>query len=65
MSAGEHPKPLNMSERRTTIEEYTQFCAEEKERRMNSGEDFNEQDFDAATELTLRKLKMLEDEGWV
>ena len=65
MSAGEHPKPLNLAERRTTIEEYVRFCAQEKERRMNSGADFDEQAFDAATELTLRKLKMLEDEGWV
>ncbi len=65
MSAGEHTKPLNMTERRSTIEEYTQFCLEEKERRMNSGADFDEQSFDEATELTLRKLEMLADEGWV
>ncbi len=65
MSADEHIKPLNMTERRSTIEEYTQFCLEEKERRMNSGEDFDEQSFDKATDLTLRKLKILEDEGWV
>ncbi len=65
MSAGEHPKPLNITERRTTIEEYTRFCEEEKERRMNSGEDFDEQAFGAAVELTLRKLKTLEEEGWV
>lgn len=65
MSTDNDPKPLNMTERRTTIEEFTQFCTEEKERRMNSGEEFDEQAFDEARELTLRKLKMLEDEGWV
>jgi hypothetical protein len=54
-----------MAERRTTIEEFTRYCEEEKERRMNSGEAFDEQAFEAAKELTLRKLKVLEDEGWV
>ena len=65
MPADVNPKPLNMTERRTTIEEFTSFCLEEKERRMNSGEEFNEQAFEEAKELTLRKLKVLEDEGWV
>lgn len=59
------PKPLNMTERQTTIEEFTSFCHQEKERRMNSGEDFNEKAFEEAKELTLRKLQVLEDEGWV
>ncbi len=59
------PKPLNMTERQTTIEEFTSFCHQEKERRMNSGEDFDEKAFEEAKELTLRKLQILEDEGWV
>ena len=65
MPADVNRKPLNMTARRTTIEEFTSFCLEEKERRMNSGEEFNEQAFEEAKELTLRKLKVLEDEGWV
>lgn len=65
MSANDSPKPLNMVERRTTIEEFTNFCLEEKERLMNSGDDFDEQSFEEAKELTLRKLHVLEDEGWV
>lgn len=65
MSGDVNAKPLNMTERRTTIEEFTSFCQEEKERQMNSGEAFDEQAFEAAKELTLRKLKVLEDEGWV
>lgn len=65
MSADVTNKPLNMTERRTTIEEFTSYCLEEKERRMNSGEDFDEQSFDEAKELTLRKLQILEDEGWI
>jgi hypothetical protein len=65
MSGAVNPKPLNMTERETTIEEFTNFCHEEKERRMNSGDDFDEQAFEEAKELTLRKLQVLEDEGWV
>ncbi len=65
MSGAVSPKPLNITERQTTIEEFTSFCQEEKERRMNSGEDFDEQAFEQARELTLNKLQVLEDEGWV
>lgn len=65
MSDDVNPKPLNMTERQTTIEEFTNFCHEEKERRMNSGEDFDETAYEAAKELTLRKLQVLEDEGWI
>ncbi|MCK5648080.1 MAG: nodulation protein E [Gammaproteobacteria bacterium] len=65
MSGAVNPKPLNMIERQTTIEEFTNFCHAEKERQMNSGENFDEQAFDEAKELTLRKLQVLEDEGWV
>ncbi|MCW8929784.1 MAG: nodulation protein E [Gammaproteobacteria bacterium] len=65
MSGAVDTKPLNMTERQTTIEEFTNFCHEEKERRMNSGDDFDEKSFEDAKELTLRKLQVLEDEGWV
>lgn len=65
MSADVTNKPLNMIERRTTIEEFSSYCQEEKERRMNSGEEFDEAAFEEAMELTLRKLQVLEDEGWI
>lgn len=65
MSDSADPKPLNMAERQTTIEEFISFCQKEKERRMNSGDDFDETAFEEAKELTLRKLQVLEDEGWV
>lgn len=64
MSDGNDNKPLNMVERQTTVEEFSSFCIEEKERRLNSGEDTNEKDIDEAIELTLRKLQVLADEGW-
>ena len=65
MSDGLNSKPLNMAERQTTIEEFSNYCQEEKERRMNSGDDFDEHAFDEAMELTLNKLVILEEEGWV
>ncbi len=65
MSGAVNSKPLNMAERKSTIEEFSHFCQEEKERRMNSGEGFDENAFEQAKELTLRKLQILEDEGWV
>ena len=64
MSDGDNSKPLNMVERQTSIEEFSSFCVEEKERRMNSGDDIEEKDLDEAIELTLRKLQVLSDEGW-
>ena len=65
MSDAVDTKPLNIAKRQTTIEEFVHFCHEEKERQMNSGEDFDEESFEQAKQLTLRKLKILEDEGWV
>ena len=65
MSDAAVTKPLNMTERQTTIEEFTNFCLAEKERQMNSGNAFDEQAFEKAKELTLNKLQILEDEGWV
>lgn len=64
MSDDVNSKPLNMAERQSTIEEFSTFCVEEKERRMNSGTDIAEKDIDEAIELALRKLQVLADEGW-
>lgn len=64
MSDGNDNKPLNMVERQTTIEEFSSFCIDEKERILNSGDDMNENDIDEAIELTVRKLQVLADEGW-
>ena len=38
------------------------FCLEELERRRNSGEEFDEQAFIEAMELTVARLVVLEDE---
>ena len=59
------PKPLNIVRRQSTTEEFIEFYDKEKERQMNSGEEFDEAVFESARELILTKLSKLEGEGWV
>lgn len=65
MAEGVKNKPLNMAENWTTIEEFSNFCRKEKERRLNSGDDFNEEAFEKAKNLALDQLKILKEDGWV
>ncbi|MES9941570.1 MAG: nodulation protein E [Candidatus Thiodiazotropha sp. 6PLUC2] len=44
--------------------EFLDYCNAERERRLNSGESFDEQAFDQAIEMVLSKLRVLADEGW-
>ncbi len=44
--------------------DFAAFCEAEFERRRNSGEAFDEQDYRAAMEMTLRRLRTLEEEGY-
>ena len=44
-------------------EEFAAYCEAEFERRLNSGEDFDEEGYRAAMKLVIKKLKLLEAEG--
>jgi len=44
-------------------ESFAEYSAMERERRVNSGEEFDEALFDEAVDLVARKLQKLEDEG--
>lgn len=55
-------KPLSTSDLAKPSKGFTYYCEQELERRRNSGEDFDEQAFLAAMDLTIAKLHMLEDE---
>jgi len=44
--------------------EFTVYCNAERERRLNSGEVFDQAAFDEAVEKVLRKLRTLSQEGW-
>ncbi|MCU7891250.1 MAG: nodulation protein E [Candidatus Thiodiazotropha sp. (ex Ustalcina ferruginea)] len=47
-----------------SAQEFLDYCAAERERRLNSGEAFDEEAFDQAIEMVMSKLKVLADEGW-
>jgi hypothetical protein len=44
--------------------EFLAYCNAERERRLNSGEAFDQEAFDQAIEMVLGKLRVLADEGW-
>lgn len=64
MSSSKQIKPLNITKRRSTIEEFIEYCADERESRRNSGEPFDVDRFDQAVEMALQKLISLQQEGW-
>ncbi|MES9947419.1 MAG: nodulation protein E [Candidatus Thiodiazotropha sp.] len=47
-----------------SAQEFLDYCRAEKERRLNSGEAFDEATFDQAMQMVINKLRMLADEGW-
>ncbi len=57
-------KPLNKTERKSTLEEFKDYCAAEKEGRINSGVEFDSGTYDRAVDIALQKLARLEKEGW-
>jgi hypothetical protein len=58
-SPGPVPDDLGAS-----AEEFLAYCDAERERRLNSGESFDQEAFDAAVQMVLDKLRVLADEGW-
>ena len=44
-------------------EEFVLYCEGEFERRLNSGEDFDEAAYREAMEMVIAKLKLIETEG--
>lgn len=47
-----------------SAEEFLAYCNAERERRLNSGESFDQEAFEAAIQMVLDKLHVLADEGW-
>ena len=48
----------------TSAEEFLAYCNAERERRLNSGEPFDQESFELAVQMVLDKLSVLADEGW-
>jgi hypothetical protein len=63
------PSELTTHEKNASIgpsaREFLNYCAAERERRLNSGEPFDEQVFDQAIEMVMSKFRVLADEGWL
>jgi len=55
--------PLPSEQQAAPSEEFSAYCNAEFERRLNSGEEFDEAGYRQAMEVTLRKLVLLEEEG--
>jgi hypothetical protein len=47
-----------------SAEEFLAYCDAERERRLNSGEAFDQEAFEQAVQMVLDKLRVLADEGW-
>ena len=62
MSEANQP-PLASDDLQGTAREFLEYCEEERERRRDSGEAFDEDLYQEAVELVLRRLRHLEQEG--
>lgn len=59
----ENNKPLGVSGLKGPTRDFIDFCEEERQRRRNAGEVFDEKRFDEVMELVLGKLRSLEVEA--
>ena len=64
MSLSDQAASSNTEDLGVSAREFLAYCDAERERRLNSGEDFDQQRFDEAVEMVLRKLRALAEEGW-
>lgn len=64
MSLTDQASSSNSEELGASAREFLAYCNAERERRLNSGEAFEQAAFDEAVELVMRKLGTLAEEGW-
>lgn len=64
MSLSDQTPSSTMDDPGASAKEFLAYSDAERERRLNSGEAFDQQAFDEAVELVLRKLRALAEEGW-
>ena len=56
-------RPLSLHRPQRATESFAAFSQEERERRLNSGDEFDQALFDEAVGLVIRKLEKLQEEG--
>jgi hypothetical protein len=64
MSMSERSPSQALEDLGASAEEFLAYCNAERERRLNSGDPFDQESFDAAIAMVLDKLRVLADEGW-
>lgn len=64
MSLSDQATSSNTDDLGISAREFLTYCEAERERRLNSGEAFDPQGFDEAVEIVVRKLRVLDEEGW-
>ena len=62
MSEANQP-PLDSDDLQSTARDFLEFCEEERERRRDSGEAFDETLYQGAVDMGLRRLRNMEQEG--
>ncbi len=63
MSSSETARPLSLHHPKQATEAFADYRNIERERRRNSGEEFDPALFEEAAELVMRKLQELEEKG--
>ncbi len=64
MSLSDQATGSNLEDAGTSAREFLSYCEAERARRLNSGEEFDNEAFDEAVEKVMRKLRLLAEEGW-
>jgi hypothetical protein len=62
MSSADHDKPLGTSGLKGPTRDFQEFCEQERQRRIRSGESFDQKRYDRVVKLVLDKLQALENE---
>lgn len=63
MSLDNDYPPLPSEKQAPPSEEFAAYCEAEFERRVNSGDEFEEADYRKAMEMAMKKMVLLEEEG--
>ncbi len=63
MSLDNDYPPLPSEKQAPPSEEFAAYCEAEFERRLNSGDEFDEAGYQEAMEMVMKKLVLLEEEG--
>jgi hypothetical protein len=64
MSLSDQATSSNQEDIGVSAQEFLNYCEAERERRLNSGEEFDQAAFDEAVEMVMRRLRNLAEEGW-